>query len=67
LRRALTLASGADPHTRGAARFALARARWELGAHAEARSLAEQALADYEDARPHNRERIGEWLRSHPG
>jgi hypothetical protein len=66
LRRALALTEGLDAPTRGAARFALAKAQWEQGLHREARTLAEQALADYEGAAAHNRETIDEWLRAHP-
>jgi eukaryotic-like serine/threonine-protein kinase len=66
LRRALALLIEGDSPTRGAARMALARARWALGEHAEARTLAEQARTDYEGAAPHNREHIDEWLRAHP-
>ena len=65
LRRALALAEGLDAPTRGAIRFELARAQWELGLHQAARTLAEQARADYEGAPPHNRETIDGWLREH--
>jgi tetratricopeptide (TPR) repeat protein len=66
LRRALTMVGGLDAHTRGATRFAMARAQWALGEREQARAQAQQAILDYEDARPHNREQIAEWLRTHP-
>jgi tetratricopeptide (TPR) repeat protein len=66
LQRALVLAAGIDVPSRGATRFALAEAQWELGQHDEARALAEQALTDYAGAPLHNREQIGQWLREHP-
>jgi len=65
LQRALALAEGLDAPTRGATRFALAKAEWELGEHQAARTLVEQALGDYEGAPAHNREQLGEWLRAH--
>ena len=67
--RALLIRKEAPAEEREASRFALARARWELGKHEDAMTLAEQARAALDPALPTHTElhaEITRWLADRP-